>query len=335
MSKLSSIFPLLAILALSSCAGTPATPTWAGSTAAMRDAFPESEFIALQGRGATRATAEADGTAAIARFFNSEVTSRIAVLERGWEGAGGSGSRSETEAEIFVQSQMQLFAVRHATDAYFDKAGREWVTVAYINRAEAWQVHEPRFRQQAETFYRLFEVAENERDPFRKALRFTSAQDFARSPDFQGAVSMGQLLFPVRMGANFSQVSQYLAALPEMAADTRRNATVFIEIDSDFESIVYTAFSRKLASLGFPVSNNRNAAAVCTVTVEEGRQDRQLGIFYFPKVQATITSPAGTLSTFSAEGEQQSAVTPDVAKRRAYQSLATAVANDFSLQTGL
>jgi len=330
-SRLSLSF--LAAIIFASCTGTPSAPlAWDASLAAMREIFPESEFIAQRGRGATRAAAEADATAAIARFLGSEVVSRIAVIEQGWERNGDAQARVEIEAEIFVQAQMQLFGVRHASDAYFDRRHREWVTVAYVNRAEAWQVYGPRFRQQAQAFAELFEAAENERDPFRKALRYVAAQDFARSPDFRNAESLGQLLYPARMDEEFAAVRAMLASLPQRASDARGNAPVFIDVPVDFESRVQNAFSQRFAELGFPVTNDRNAAAaVCRVTVEEGRQARDLGIFYFPRLQAVISSPAGALFAFSAEAGQQAAVTPDVARRRAYQALADIVLNGFSI----
>jgi len=325
----------LAALTLAACAGAPAAlPHWDASPGAMQRAFPDGKFIAQRGRGATRAAAEADAAAAIARFLNSEVVSRIAVLEQGWEQNGESGARTEIEAEIFVQAEMQLFGVRHVPDAWFDRAQREWNTVAYINRAEAWQVYGPRFRQQAQAFAALFEAAGAESDPFRRALRYTRAQDFARSPDFQAAQGMGQLLHPAAMDAEFAEAREMLAALPQRAGNARMSAPVFIDIPLDFESLVQGAFSRRFAALGFPVTNSRSAAAaVSHVTVEEGRQERQLGIFYFPQVRAVISSPAGALFTFSAEGGQQAAVTPDVARRRAYQALADAVLAGFSLAT--
>ena len=326
--------PALAVLTLAACAGVPsapAHPAWDASPGAMQQVFPDGEFIAQRGRGATRVAAEADATAAIARFLNSEVVSRIAVLERGWEQNGEAGARTEIEAEIFVQAQLQLFGIRHTPDAFFDETHREWVAVAYINRAEAWRVYGPRFSQQARVFAQPFNAAENESDPFRKALRYTAAQNFALSPDFRNAETLGQLLQPAMMDAEFAEVRTMLAALPQRAGDARRNAPVFIDVPVDFESRLHGAFSQRFTALGFPVTDNINAAAVvCRVTVEEGRQQRDLGVFYFPRVHAVITGPAGTLFAFSAEAGQQAAATPDMARRRAYQALADAVLSGFS-----
>jgi hypothetical protein len=286
--------------------------------------------------GATRAAAEANAAAQIARFFNSQISSQVSLTERYTERNGNAQSSTEMESETFVQSQMNLFGIRYARDAYFDKQQKEWVTVAYIDRAEAWQVYGPRFKQQADAFHLLFLAAEGETDPFRKALRYIAAQNYARSPDFQNADAMGQILLPAKMDAEFGPVRAEAASLVQKLDSARRNASVFIDCPVDFESMLVSAFSQKFAALGFPVANARNAAAaVCRLTVDEGMQQRELGIFYFPKLQAVISSPSGTLFTFSAEGAQASAVTPDVAKRRAYQSLVEKVNQSFSLETSL
>jgi hypothetical protein len=134
------------------------------------------------------------------------------------------------------------------------------------------------------------------------------------------------------MNEQFAPVRARLAAIPQRLEETRRNASIYVESPLDFESLILTAFTSRFSAMGFPVANSRNAAAaVCQVTVDEGMQQRELGIFYFPKLQAVISGPSGVLFTFSAEGSQASAVTPDVAKRRAYQSLADEVNKNFTI----
>ena len=134
MKKLSfAIFSVIFLVAMFSCASLstePSGPAWNASPAAMQQIFPDSEFIAQQGRGATRAAAEADASAAIARFFNTELSSRIDILEQSWERNGTAQAISQIETEIFIQAQMQIFGVRHVQDAYFDNRHGEWVTVA-------------------------------------------------------------------------------------------------------------------------------------------------------------------------------------------------------------
>ncbi|MDR1420685.1 MAG: hypothetical protein LBI86_09945 [Treponema sp.] len=60
-------------------------------------------------------------------------------------------------------------------------------------------------------------------------------------------------------------------------------------------------------------------------------QKRELGIFHFPSVQAVITGASGALFTFTVSADSVGAVTPDLAKRRAYKALEEKVLAGFSL----
>jgi hypothetical protein len=322
------------LILLAACTSLPTTlAPWDASPGALRQVFPDSEYIAQRGRGKTREAAEADAAAQVARFLNTQLSSQTRAVERYSEENGNLQTNRELETEVFVRSQMDLFGIRYARDAYFDKLQKEWISVAYIDREEAWQIYEPRFKQQAEAFHRLFLAADEDSDSFRKVFRYLSAQNYARSPEYQNADSFGQILYPEKMNDEFGQVRTELASLPQKIESSRRNAAVFIDCPLDFESLVSNAFSSRFSALGFPVTGTRNAAAaICRITVDEGMQQRELGIFYFPSLQAVLTGSSGALFSFSAEGERASAVTPDVAKRRAYQSLADKVNQSFSLE---
>jgi hypothetical protein len=135
------------------------------------------------------------------------------------------------------------------------------------------------------------------------------------------------------MNAAFAAVRSEIAALPQKSDEARRNANVYIDCPVDFESAIVNAFSRAISAEGFPVAKTRaGAGAVCTVTVDEGMQKRELGTFYFPSLQAVFTGKSRALFTYNASADSASAVTPDVAKRRAYTALAAAVQKTFSTE---
>jgi len=318
-------------ITLFSCASLPTTPApWDASPAAIRQVFPDSEYIAQRGRGATRAAAEAQAAAELARFISSQISA-----SKGYQTTTTNSTENiNTQDEAYVKSQINLFGIRYADDAYYRKDMKEWRTVAWIERAEAWAVYEPQFKRQADSFTELFNAAEAERNGFRKALMFIAANNFTKSESFENASLFGQILDPRRMNAQFVNVRALIAAVPQKLDEAKRNSSIYIDCPVDFESLINNAFSSEFSALGFPAANTRNAAAaVCRITVNEGMQQRELGIFYHPSLQAVISGPSGTLFTFSAEGERASAVTPDVAKRRAYQSLADKVKQTFSLNT--
>jgi len=331
VKKAMNLLFLGAAALLSSCVSLPTTPApWDASPAAIRQVFPDEQYIAQRGRGATRAAAESQAAAELARFISSQISAN-----KGYQITTNNTEESiATRDEAYVNTQINLFGIRYADDAYYRKDLREWRTVAWIERDEAWAVYEPGFRRQAASFAALFDAAQDERDPFKRALRLVAAERFAQADEFENAGLFGQILHPRRMNAEFAAVRASVAAIPQMLDEAKRSAGVYIDCPVDFESMLLNTFSQRFAALGFPVTGTRNsAAAVCRVTVDEGMQKRELGTFYFPKLQAEISGPSGTLLTFSAEGEQASAVTPDVAKRRAYRSLADKVSQTFSIET--
>ncbi|MDR3172267.1 MAG: hypothetical protein LBU17_11720, partial [Treponema sp.] len=189
-----------ASLALAACAPVPApVPDWAASPSAIRTVYPDSNFIAQRWGGATREAAELAAAAAIARFFTSEISTeiwdRVVINQQN----GEATESSETTIEAFVQSQIDLFGIRYAQDAFYNKAEKLWQTVAYIDRNEAWTVYEPRFKRQADAFEVLYAAAENESGQFRKVLRFRVANAYMRGGDFVEAEAFGQILHPQKM----------------------------------------------------------------------------------------------------------------------------------------
>jgi hypothetical protein len=324
----------LAALTLASCATAPtALPPWAASPAAIRTVFPDSEYIAQRGRGRTRQTAEVAAAAEIARFMTSQVAATTGYTMSTRQTNGQSAELLETLDEAYVKTQMDLFGIRYADDAFYDKAQKEWQSVAYIDRAEAWQVYEPRFKRQADSFQHLFDAAEAESESVKKVFRYLAAQQYARTPEFENAALFGQLLSPARMNAEFGLVRESQAGIPQKLDNAKRNAGIYIDCPADFEALVYTAFSECFAAQGFPVTRTRSAAAAtCTVTVTDGEQRRDSGVYYYPAVQAALTGKSGPLWTFNAQADKSAAVTPDVAKRRAYTALAAQVRVTFAAQ---
>jgi hypothetical protein len=333
LNVLISFIGLMSLLVLSCATDPDPVPDWAASLSAIRTVYPDSDFIAQRGRGATRETAEVAAAAEVARFFTSQISVNRGYSEVITQQNGEETERSEASAQAFVESQIDLFGIRYAQDAFYYRTEKQWQTVAYIDRNEAWTVYEPRFKRQADAFAALYAAAENEKDQFRKALRFGAARAYARGGDFVEAEAFGQILHPQKMNVSFGGIRAEIAAIPQKTDDAKRNASVFIDCPGDFESLVTNAFSRVLSEEGFPIAKERNGAAVvCAVIIDEGMQQRDLGIFYYPSLQAVFTGTSGALFTFNASTDRTSAVTPDVAKRRAYTALAGKVVESFSIE---
>jgi uncharacterized lipoprotein YajG len=343
MTLKSPLFILAFVLMFLAACASPPIPDWAQSPTAITRIYPADAYIAQRGRGQTREAAEAAAAAEISRYFMTQISSSFSERSAYSEQDGVTRESLEIEASSFVTSEISLTGLRYAQDAWYNRETNQWETVAWLDRAEAWTLYEPRFKQQAASFQALYNAAETESDPFKKALRWRAAEQYAHSAGFGAADTFGQILYPAKMNAVFSGVRSDVASIPQKIDTARRNAAVFIDCPVDFESLIVNAFSRALTAEGFPVAKVRaGAAAVCTITVDEGKQQRDLGIFYYPSLQAVFvgTSSVGTSSggtsgvlfTYNASAERVGAVTADVAARRAYTALAEAVQNTFSVE---
>jgi hypothetical protein len=220
----------LLLTLLASCATGPTMlPPWSASPAAIREVYPDGEYIAQQGRGKSRHTAEASAAAAISRFMTSQIQATTGYTMTSNETNGKSAENIQTINEAYIKTQIDIFGIRYADDAFYNSATKEWQTVAYIDRAEAWQVYEPRFMRQADSFINLFNAAENESDTFKKVVRYEAARQYTRTSDFENAALFGQILYPAKMNAEFAAVRTHLANLPQKIDGAKRNAAVFID----------------------------------------------------------------------------------------------------------
>jgi hypothetical protein len=295
--------------------------------------FPDSGYIAQRGRGKTLKAAEADAAAQIARYISSQVSSTQGYRITATQANGQVVETLETIDQARIKTEIDLFGIRYADGAFYDAARREWHAAAYIERDEAWRVYAPRIQTQADSFLNLYNAAQKEDDAFKKILRYEAARSYSTKDEFANTFTFGQILHPSNMNQEYAPVRAALAALPQNIDNAKRGAAVFIDCPVDFEERITQALSDCFSAQGFAVTKTRaGAAAVCTVTITDGEQKRELGIFYHPSLRAELRGKSGVLASFTAQGEHAQAVTPDVAKRRAYTSLAEAVRKDFEFQ---
>lgn len=322
-----------AALLLAACAGTPRNaepPDWARN---MEAVYPRSEYIAQRGEGKTRRDAEIAAAAAISYYFESEITAEESSRSSWTERGGAASTESRTEANTLVRSQTSLVAVRYAEDAWVNPATGAWESVGYIDRAEAWTLYEPQARKPADALIALSAAADSESEPFTRALRLGAAETYSEGAEFNAVRGFSQVLNPARARSLFAEADGVRSSLPEKIYSARQAAKIFIECPTDFNELVYQAALSAFGAEGFPVERSRSAAScVCVISVDEGKQKMDSGVFYTPSLTGTVTGKSGAVFSFTAKAERQGAINDDVAKRRAYTALATALKESFSAE---
>jgi hypothetical protein len=323
----------LILLLLDACASSAPIPEWAGGEDALEAAFPDGRYIKQKGRGDSAKQAETAALSALSRYFLTGIrdvsTERVSVDSEG-------RSSSTIEAETFIRSEIELFALRY-TEPWLAsgsvKSGK-WETVAYIDRAEAWTIYEPEARKQAGAFTTLFEAAEKERDPLKRFFAYRAAEQYTASSAYRTTMEFGQKLAPEQMNSAFAEVRAAVAKIPQKMDEAKKAANIFVAVDTDNEGALNAALAKALGDDGWAVAKSRaGAAAVCAATVTEGIQKSDMGTFYFPKISITLrSSSGGDVFSCSIEAAKQGAINPDIAKLRAYTALAAAIEKQFAVE---
>jgi hypothetical protein len=284
----------------------------------INEVYPQERFIAYRGQGDTRIQAENAALGGIAGYFESEIIT-IQKTSAGWL---NEEEDRLTEVSTIVASQIGLIAVRYAEDTWKTLPQAKYTIVAYIDREEAWTMYRPVVENAIATLLMLFQKAEDEADPFTRALRFDGAGQYAAGTEFTTLRGFVQTLFPARAAAHFSDADAVCAVLPERIAAARLKASVYLDCPLDLDGLIHDAAAAVFEAGGFPVANEReDAAAVCVIQVSEGVQMRQpVGTFYYPELSGVITGRAGAVIMFTARAKN-----PALIRRRAYIALAQVV----------
>ena len=306
---------LLLAAALAGCVGAPRTKSGADAGAYLDN---PAAYIAYRGYGANREAAESSARAQISRYFSMHI--HVTTAERAF--VSDAASSSEITEETFVESQTELFAV-HYTAPVFSKERGAYELVAYIDRAEAWGMYEPKLRQRADEYSAWLEQARTETNPFMRALRSHQALSCAERNSLDAMLQFAAALYPDG-AALYEQTRSGLAALPAAAAQYAAQCPVLIESES---AVVKDAVAAALGKARFVVTDDAAKAAVrCAVGVTENRQELEAGTFYTPSVRLvfseTLSDGGKPLFSYEANLERTGARNPQVAQQRAYAKVA-------------
>jgi hypothetical protein len=306
-------------------------PEWAASFNGVQNVYPRNAYLAQKGEGGTRREAETAGIVELSRYFTNEIRTSESRRRQSTDQNGASSVSLRRDTETLVKSETNLIAVRFSQAYHKNK--NEWEVVAYIDRGEAWAIYRPRIERAAGAFRALYGAAENEKESLKKYFAYKTAAAYAEGDEFDTITLFAQTLNPEKTESSYGDVYTAIEKLPQKLNAARQSATIYINCPVDLDGMIAAAFSKNLSAEGFPVTTNRSAAeAVCDVSVDEGLQKMDTGNFYFPAARAVLSGKTGALWTFNVKTERQGAVTPDVAKRRAYTALVQEIQKMFSTE---
>ena len=325
-------FPVILIAALclfAACASAPPEPppAWAES---VERSFPNDRYLARRGTGRTAAEAEAGAVRALAQHFQLDV----GVQAREEAVLRGDGPTEITNIEITViGTSVELFAV-HRTRPWHNRGDRLFETVAYINRAEAWEVFEPGVRREESAFLDMFNSAELEGDSLRRFMMLRGAQNY-HAANVAPMRSFGERLHPAQARDGFPEADAALSMLPRLLDEARAGAVIYIDSGNDFENRVTQLIERTLNEEGFNISRNRAAAeAVFAVdfdfNMSENRSGDSTSYSFAPSVRATLNGRSGVILSYHSPPQSRTVtLTQEAGRRRSFTTFMSALEDSF------
>jgi hypothetical protein len=241
---------------------------------------------------------------------------------------GAATESRRIEQDTFVKTNSQLFAVRF-TEPWLNPATKNYETIAYLERKEAWNIFEPRLRQSSDTLRNIYSSAEKNPEPLKQFALYSAAQSLAAG-ELAQLLDFAQVL-DADKAVQFNDVRPLLSSLPTKLDAAKSRISIYINSAAGADALVTDAIANAFSSHGFTVSRNRNTASyICDVTVNDNMQKLPAGTFYTPSVIATVSGKSGgSLFTYSANLDRVGAQNPDVARTRANTNVAGEIKKSF------
>ena len=273
-----------------SCASTSASssnfPTWFPD---YRTAFPDSRYIAQQGRADTEETAKTEAVAQIARYFKTSVN---ANLKTSIQNVTSGENVSETTSiinDVDLMSKVELFAVETTAPYYFKKE-KKWYSVAYIEREKAWNQYQPTVENAKSKFYAMKKNAENESDPFLKAVSYAKALQSGK--EFLEKLEYARILDPQKEAA-YSENRKAVSEIPALIASEQEKCTVYLSVSGDYGNIISSSLTQTFSKNGFKLAKSADRANYTAYATVESNASGSDPISIYPSLEVKITSKNG------------------------------------------
>ena len=299
-----------------------------GADGALEADFPRDSYIAAVGYGASAEEAAAAADAELGRYFSQSVETSVQAEQVAVSVSGMTTDERSIRRQTVITSSVELFAVRH-TEPWRGQKSAQYTVCAYIDRAEAWQVFEPKLQAAFQRFTALHEEARRQEDAFRSLLAYGAALSCAEQDGLSDLILFAHVLFP--SGARQYQSAQdVLASVPADMMWFAGSCSVAVECASDCGGVVVSAVAASFARLGIAVFNSTGGATyVCAVDVTENKQELPAGTFYSPSIQITLLSNGVSVYAYSWTAVKVGARNADVARQRAYGALSHEITRSF------
>lgn len=267
MNKINFIAAFILSLVSFSCASNKQStkPLWADD-ATINQVYPNELYIARIGTSQDEDKSLLFADAELSSYFSRQVSSEIKAVKVLTNKNGVTSDESTITQNVSSKSYVQLFNVAHTTP-WYDKSVKKYVCCAYINRAEAWRMYESNVIQAKQTFYSIFNKANDEKDLLKKSVLLVKCKNAAN--EYVVTLDTGRVLYSSGV-AKYEGDRDVLSSIDQQIISAKLNSIMKVSVKNDSYNKISYVVTSILRNQGYEVSDT-NYLYLVTVVVKPNK----------------------------------------------------------------
>lgn len=316
MKRIFFIISLLCLSALAFSKSAP-VPEWVQNP---KKVYPNSEYLAQRGSGTSAEKARTDATAALSRYFQTNVSANLSTTMSSVMSGESVEEKTVVVDDVSVQSQVDFFGLEY-TEPYYHKPEKKWYCVVYMNRAEAWENYKPQIEISKNSFNSLYKNLNKETDSFTKLSLCKKVWESAK--ELLQKLEYGRIISPKEEAA-YQDERDKISEITAIFEESKQNCSIYLQIDRDYNRTIAAALSTAFKECGFRVSKTKDDA---NYTAEVSVDDNISGenpLSIKPDVNLKVVGKTGkTVYSYECAAQEKAVgYTLESAQKKSYPKLA-------------
>lgn len=291
------------------------------------EVFSPSEYIAFRGNGKTSETAQNNAISEMSYYFQTGVNSIRQVnytsMQTTENGRISIKEQQGVSNLTSITTNMNLAGVE-LTEVYYDKKGKTYYCVAYMNRNTAWTQYKPKIDHARNNFYGYYKKGTEDTDVFSR-IRYLGYA-ISSVEEFMDVISFGQMISEAKVLQEYGSDMVVMAETRSKQSAEIINTKIFMQVNDEPGNDVATAISKVFSDVGFSITQDKSRATyVADAQISYNKAQDNNVIVMRPGIVITITGQSGTVYSFSANASRVVQYTENLAKVKSAASISTVV----------
>lgn len=264
------------------------TPDWISKGVSF--VYNENEYLSALGEGNTEDLAKYDALNILSQYFKTNVQSEGTAFRT----VTKNSFSASAEQKVSVKSEADLFCVEY--EEYYDKIQNKYYSVAYINRAEAFNIISKKISFYEQDFSQKSKLLKTENEDFRKIMILSDA--LSNENEIKTLYEYS-LLIDSQKAKKFDDFLSQIIKTKNTLYELKQKNPVSVFSNGDYAEQIKSIISEILTENGFVLSKNAaykitsNSSFIITEQIAEQNE-----IFLCkPMVSVMVEGKSGTISS--------------------------------------